>query len=163
QSWGQGYFDISEQGNVIICPGGKDKPKVDLFQLTRDLQERGIRCPLLLRFPDITYERIKLLNSCFKNAIEQYNYQGRYQGVYPIKVNQQRHLVEEIVQFGNNFDLGLECGSKPELLVVLGMNNNPNSLILCNGFKDEEYVETAILSRKLGHNILIVVERLEEL
>ncbi|MCJ8276606.1 MAG: biosynthetic arginine decarboxylase, partial [Bdellovibrionales bacterium] len=162
-TWGKGYFDVNNKGNVIVCPEGTDKPKVDLFELTQDLQERGIRCPMLIRFPDITKERIKLLNSCFQKAIDEYSYEGTYQGVYPIKVNQQRHLVEEIVEFGNNHNLGLECGSKPELLIVLAMVNNPNSLILCNGFKDEEYVETALLSRKLGRNTLIVVERLEEI
>lgn len=162
-TWGKGYFDVNENGNVIVCPEGKENPHVDLFELTKDLQERGIRCPMLIRFPDITKERIKLLNNCFQTAIDEYQYQGSYQGVYPIKVNQQRHLVEEIVAFGNDHNLGLECGSKPELLIVLAMINNPNSLILCNGFKDEEYIETALLSRKLGRNTLIVVERIEEI
>jgi arginine decarboxylase len=162
-TWGSGYFDVNEKGNLIICPQGKDAPHVDLLELTEELQERGIRCPMLLRFPDITHERIKLLNNCFTNAIEKYEYHGRYQGVYPIKVNQQRHLIEEIVEIGEEYNLGLECGSKPELLVVLAMMSNPQALILCNGFKDQEYIETAILSRKLGRNTIIVVERLEEL
>lgn len=162
-TWGNGYFDVNEAGNLIVCPEGKSKPHVDLLELTTELQERGIRCPMLLRFPDITRERIKLLNGCFASAIESYNYQGHYQGVYPIKVNQQRHLIEEIVDLGEQYNIGLECGSKPELLVVLAMTTNPNALILCNGFKDQEYIETAILSRKLGRNTIIVVERLEEL
>ena len=163
ETWGRGYFDINERGNVIICPRGENGPKVDLMELTNDLKERGIRSPMLLRFPDITKERIKLLNECFAKAINEYNYKGRYQGVYPIKVNQQRHLVEEIIRFGETHSLGLECGSKPELLVVLAMLNNPKSIVICNGFKDAEYIETAILSRKLGRNTIIVVERLEEL
>lgn len=162
-TWGNGYFDINEAGNMIVCPQGKDKPHVDLHDLTLELQERGIRCPMLLRFPDITHERIKLLNQCFANSIEKFEFKGNYQGVFPIKVNQQRHLIEEIVDLGENYNLGLECGSKPELLVVLAMMTNPNALILCNGFKDQEYIETAILSRKLGRNTIIVVERLEEL
>lgn len=162
-TWGNGYFDVNDSGNLIVCPQGKDKPHVDLLELTEELQERGIRCPMLLRFPDITHERIKLLNSCFEQAINNYEYQGRYQGVYPIKVNQQRHLIEEIVDLGEKYNLGLECGSKPELLVVLAMMTNPQALILCNGFKDQEYIETALLSRKLGRNTIIVVERLEEL
>ncbi len=162
-TWGSGYFDVNEAGNLIVCPEGKGKPSVDLLELTEELQERGIRCPMLLRFPDITHQRIKLLNQCFGNAIEKYEYKGHYQGVYPIKVNQQRHLIEEIVDIGEEYNLGLECGSKPELLVVLAMMSNPQGLILCNGFKDEEYIETAILSQKLGRNTIIVVERLEEL
>ena len=95
--WGKGYFDVNNNGNVIICPEGKEKPHVDLLELTEDLKERGIRCPMLIRFPNITNERIKLLNNCFAKAIKEYDYKGKYQGVYPIKVNQQRHLVEEIV------------------------------------------------------------------
>lgn len=162
-TWGSGYFDVNEAGNLIVCPEGKEKSSVDLLELTEELQERGIRCPMLLRFPDITHQRIKLLNQCFGKAIEKYEYKGHYQGVYPIKVNQQRHLIEEIVDIGEEYNLGLECGSKPELLVVLAMMSNPQGLILCNGFKDEEYIETAILSRKLGRNTIIVVERLEEL
>lgn len=162
-TWGKGYFDINNKGNFVVSPQGIEKPHVDLLELTEELQERGIRCPMLLRFPDITHERIKLLSHCFNNAIENYDYKGQYQGVYPIKVNQQRHLIEEIVDIGEQYNLGLECGSKPELLVVLAMMTNPNALILCNGFKDEEYIETAILSRKLGRNTIIVVERLEEL
>lgn len=162
-TWGHGYFDVNPKGNIVVCPRGENGPKVDLLELTNDLKERGIRTPMLLRFPDITKERIKLLNECFARAINEYNYKGRYQGVYPIKVNQQRHLVEEIINFGESHSLGLECGSKPELLVVLAMLNNPKSIIICNGFKDPEYIETAILSRKLGRNTIVVVERLEEL
>ena len=162
-TWGSGYFSVNSKGNMIVCPEGEEGPSVDLLELTKDLQERGIRCPMLIRFPDITKQRIKLLNDCFAKAIDEYNYNGRYQGVYPIKVNQQRHLIEEIAEFGDHHDLGLECGSKPELLVVLAMMNNPKALVLCNGFKDEEYIETAILSRKLGRNTIIVVERIEEL
>ena len=161
--WGKGYFDVNSAGNLVVCPEGIDKPHVDLRELTDELLERGIRCPMLLRFPDITYQRIKLLSDCFATAISNYEYQGHYQGVYPIKVNQQRHLIEEIVELGDQFNLGLECGSKPELLIVLAMMTNPQALVLCNGFKDEEYIETAILARKLGREIIIVVERLEEL
>ena len=162
-TWGAGYFDINQSGNLIVCPQGKDESHVDLLALTEELQERGIRCPMLLRFPDIIHERIKLIDDCFAKAIEKYGFAGTYQGVYPIKVNQQRHLIEEIVSLGEAFNLGLECGSKPELLVVLAMMTNPQALVLCNGFKDEEYIETALLSRKLGRNTIIIVERLEEL
>lgn len=163
ETWGLNYFTINEEGNVTVCPQGDRGPKVDLLSLTNDLKERGIRPPMLLRFPDITKERIKLLNNCFQKAITKYNYKGTYQGVYPIKVNQQRHLVEEIINFGEGHSLGLECGSKPELLAVLAMLTNSSALMICNGFKDPEYIETALLSLKLGRNTVIVVERLEEL
>lgn len=162
-SWGSGFFDINEKGNMMITPQGPNGPSVDLLELTQDLQERGIRVPMLIRFPDITKARIDLLAQCFAKAIEDNAYKGSYRGVYPIKVNQQRHLVEELVKFGNPNRLGLECGSKPELLVVLAMMTTPNALIICNGFKDQEYIETAILSQKLGRNTIIVVDRASEL
>ena len=162
-SWGSGYFDVNAAGNVEITPAGKAGPSVDLLELATDLQERGIRLPMLIRFPDITKSRIDLLNRCFGRAIEDCGYKGSYRGVYPIKVNQQRHLVEELVKFGSHHRLGLECGSKPELLVVLAMMGTQDALIICNGFKDTEYIETAILSQKLGRNTIIVVDRMVEL
>src|SRR6185369_8948223 len=119
--------------------------------------------PMLIRFPDITKTRIELLAKVFQKAIDDNGYKGSFRGVYPIKVNQQRHLVEELVKFGQFTRLGLECGSKPELLVVLAMMNTPDALIICNGFKDQEYIETAILSQKLGRNTVIVVDRFSEL
>lgn len=148
---------------MVVTPQGPNGPSVDLLELTQDLKERGIRVPLLIRFPDITKARIELLSTCFTKAIEDNGYKGSYRGVYPIKVNQQRHLVEELVKFGHASRLGLECGSKPELLVVLAMMSTPDALIICNGFKDQEYIETAILSQKLGRNTIIVVDRASEL
>ncbi len=162
-SWGSGFFDINEKGNIMITPHGPSGPCIDLLELTQDLQERGIQVPMLIRFPDITKSRIELINGCFNKAIEDNSYKGSYRGVYPIKVNQQRHLVEELVKFGYSAKLGLECGSKPELLVVLAMMTTPDALIICNGFKDQEYIETAILSQKLGRNTIIVVDRMVEL
>ncbi len=162
-SWGSGFFQINEKGNVEVTPQGANGPNVDLLELTQDLQERGIRVPMLIRFPDITKSRIELLGTCFAKAIEENGYKGSYRGVYPIKVNQQRHLVEELIKFGAANRLGLECGSKPELLIVLAMMTTPNALIICNGFKDVEYIETAILSQKLGRNTIIVVDRMVEL
>jgi arginine decarboxylase len=162
-AWGSGFFDINEKGNMMVTPHGPTGPCVDLLELTQDLQERGIRVPMLIRFPDITKSRIELLGQVFRKAIEDQGYKGSYRGVYPIKVNQQRHLVEELVKFGASARLGLECGSKPELLVVLAMMNTPDALIICNGFKDQEYIETAILSQKLGRNTIIVVDRMSEL
>ncbi|MES2856960.1 MAG: arginine decarboxylase, partial [Bdellovibrionota bacterium] len=162
-SWGSNFFGINEKGNMVVTPSGDNGLTVDLLELTQDLQERGIRVPMLIRFPDITKSRIELISKCFSKAIEDNAYKGSYRGVYPIKVNQQRHLVEELVKFGAPSRLGLECGSKPELLVVLAMMTTPNALIICNGFKDVEYIETAILSQKLGRNTIIVVDRASEL
>lgn len=162
-SWGNGYFRINDKGNVSITPMGEQGPSVDLYDLTQDLLDRGIRVPIMIRFPDIIKSRIELINSCFAKAISDHSYKGGYCGVYPIKVNQQKHLVEELVKHGRDKRMGLECGSKPELLVVLALMNTPNALVICNGFKDTEYIETAILSQKLGRHTIIVVDRFEEL
>jgi len=162
-NWGNGYFRVNNAGNVSVTPMGANGPSVDLFELTQDLLDRGIRVPIMIRFPDIIKSRIELLNSCFQKAFADHGYKGEYCGVYPIKVNQQRHLVQELVKYGRGFKMGLEAGSKPELLVVLALMNTENALIICNGFKDTEYIETAILSQKLGRNTIIVVDRREEL
>ena len=162
-NWGNGYFRINESGNVAVTPKGINGPGVDLFELTQELQDRGIRIPIMIRFPDIIKERVHLLHTCFQKAFVDHNYKGQYRGVYPIKVNQQRHLVQELVKFGKDVNLGLECGSKPELLVVLSLMNSPNGVIICNGFKDSEYVETALLAQKIGREIIIVVDRKDEL
>ena len=162
-NWGANYFRVNERGNVAVTPHGAGGPQIDLLELTQDLQERGICVPILVRFPDITKARIELIANCFHKAIQEYGFNGNYSGVYPVKVNQERHLVEELVQFGVNSRLGLECGSKPELLVVLAMMSTPNALIVCNGYKDYEYIETALLAQKLGRKIIIVVDRMSEL
>lgn len=162
-NWGNGYFRVNPSGNVAVTPMGANGPSVDLFDLTQDLLDRGIRVPIMIRFPDIIKARVQQLHSCFQKAFADHNYRGNYCGVYPIKVNQQRHLVQELVKHGKGIGLGLECGSKPELLVVLALMNTENAVIVCNGFKDAEYIETAILSQKLGRNTIIVVDRKEEL
>lgn len=162
-SWGNGYFRVNKSGSVSVTPMGQTGPNVDLYELTQDLLDRGIRAPIMIRFPDIIKSRVELINNCFAKAMTDFNYKGSYCGVYPVKVNQQRHLVEEIVKHGRSRRLGLECGSKPELLVVLALMNTPNALVICNGFKDTEYIETAVLSQKLGRHTIIVVDRFEEL
>ncbi len=162
-AWGNGYFRANEQGRVSITPRGSEGPAVDLYELTQDLQDRGIRVPIMIRFPDIIKSRIELINGCFAKAIGDHGYKGHYQGVYPIKVNQQRQLVQELVKHGAPHRMGLECGSKPELLVVLALMNTPNAVIICNGFKDSEYIETALLSQKLGRHTIVVIDRFEEL
>lgn len=162
-NWGNGYFKINSLGNVLVTPQGNQGPQLDLYELTQDLMDRGISIPIMIRFQDIIKARVELIHSCFQKAFADHGYKGAYCGVYPIKVNQQKHLVQELVKFGKDLRLGLECGSKPELLVVLALMNTPNAVIICNGFKDVEYIETAILSQKLGRNTIIVVDRKEEL
>ncbi|MCC2679677.1 MAG: arginine decarboxylase [Pseudobdellovibrio sp.] len=162
-NWGNGYFRINNDGNVAVTPKGAKGNSLDLYELTQELQDRGIRVPIMIRFPDIINERVHLLHRCFQKAIADHSYAGQYRGVYPIKVNQQRHLVQELVKFGRDVNLGLECGSKPELLVVLSLMNSPEGVIICNGFKDVEYIETALLAQKIGREIIIVVDRKDEL
>lgn len=161
-SWGGGYFHINQAGNVEVT-AFKGKPGLDLYRLIQDLRDRGVRPPILIRIPNIVQTRVGLISQCFQNSIRENGYQGNYTGVYPIKVNQQRHLLEEIVDFGKSNSLGLECGSKPELLIALAFMDTPNAHVICNGFKDVEYIETALLSQKLGRSTFIVVDRVAEL
>ncbi|MCB0349581.1 MAG: biosynthetic arginine decarboxylase [Bdellovibrionales bacterium] len=161
-NWGGGYFRINPAGNVEIA-SAKDKAGLDLYKLIQDLRERGVRPPILIRIPNLVQDRVTLISNCFAHAIREANYTGNYSGVYPIKVNQQRHLLEEIVDFGKENRLGLECGSKPELLVALAFMDTPDAVLVCNGFKDVEYIDTALLSQKLGRQTFIVVDRLAEL
>lgn len=162
RQWSQGYFAINSKGAVEVV-GDKTCGPLDLFKLVQDLKARGVRLPILLRFSNIIQSRIELLHQCFDKAIKDENYKGAYSCVYPIKVNQQSHLVKEVVRFGQNYNMGLECGSKPELLITLALTNNNQAFIVCNGFKDREYIETALLAQKLGKNIFIVIDRYEEL
>ena len=161
--WGEGYFGINEAGRLEVHPPGDDRLRVDLLELVQDLKRRGLRTPLLIRFSDLLASRVTQLVTSFETAIEQYGYQGRFRGVYPIKVNQQRQVVEEIIQFGASKGIGLEAGSKPELLVALALLDTPDALIICNGYKDRAYIETALLAQKLGRTPLIVIDRFEEI
>ncbi|HZL19382.1 MAG TPA: biosynthetic arginine decarboxylase [Polyangia bacterium] len=161
--WGNNYFSINDAGNVQAHPAGADAAKIDLKELVDEVARRGIGLPLLIRFSDILQSRIVELNETFKRAIAEYGYKGDYKGVYPIKVNQHRYVVEEIVQFGRPYHYGLEAGSKPELLAVMAMLDDEEALIVCNGYKDEEYIETALMASKLGRTVLIVVEKFSEL
>jgi arginine decarboxylase len=161
--WGAGFFRVNAAGNVAMTPPGLPSTRaIDLKILIDDLQRRGIQLPILVRFTDLVRARLETLVTAFGNAIREYEYQGRYRGVYPIKVNQQRHLVEDLVRFSEPHHLGLEAGSKPELMVVLAMLEDPEALIICNGYKDREYIEMALLARKLGRNCIIVVEKSDE-
>ena len=163
QSWGDDYFSINDRGHVLVTPAGLNGPSLSLCDLVEDLQRRGYELPMLLRFSDILKHRIHKLCDSFKAAIQEHGFKGRYRGVYPIKVNQQRDVVEELVEFGRPFNLGLEAGSKPELLVALAYTSNADALIICNGYKDQKYIETALLAQKLGRYPIIVIDRFEEL
>ncbi len=162
-SWGRGLFRVADSGNLIATPYGPDGGAIDLCALVRELDQRGIQAPVLLRFTDTLRQRIQALAGAFHEAIRSYGYRGRYRGVYPIKVNQQRRVVEDVVRFSAPFHLGLEAGSKPELLVVLTMLDDPEALIICNGYKDDEYIATALLAQKLGRHPVIVLEKFTEL
>ncbi len=160
--WGLKYFSINEKGHVQVTPRVGCAP-VDLKDVIDELKIRDVSAPVLLRFPDILDDRIQKISSCFKKAANEYSYTGQNFIVYPIKVNQMRQVVEEIVSHGNKYNIGLEAGSKPELHAVLAVNTHTNSLIVCNGYKDEDYVELALLAQKMGRRIYLVVEKLNEL
>src|SRR3954470_24371101 len=164
EGWGAGFFDINEQGHVVVRPDkGRPEHAIDLFEITNDLEEQGIALPVLLRFSDILRSRIEALTTRFDQAREEFGYTGGYTTVYPIKVNQQRHVVEEIVEFGKAHQVGLECGSKPELQAILGLAENTEHMIICNGYKDEEFMRLALTGQKLGHRVFIVLEQLSEI
>jgi arginine decarboxylase len=164
EGWGAGYFDINERGRVIVRPN-PDRPDLtaDLRDLAHDLEGQGIALPVLLRFSDILKSRIETLSERFDASMKEFEYTGGYTTVYPIKVNQQRHVVEEIVKFGQTHGVGLECGSKPELQAVLGLSESTEHLIVCNGYKDHEFMRLALTGQKLGHKVFIVLEQVSEL
>ena len=162
--WGSGFFDINARGHVIVRPDlAHPDREIDLFDLANDLEEQGVQLPVLLRFSDILRSRLDALTARFDHAREEFAYSGGYTTVYPIKVNQQRHVVEEIVEFGSPHGVGLECGSKPELQAVLGLAEHTNHLIVCNGYKDEEFMRLALMGQKLGHQVFVVIEQLSEI
>ncbi len=160
--WGEGYFSINNAGNIIIEPKGKGHESLDLPHLLDELKGRNLSTPILLRFDDILEDRIKKLHHAFELAIDKYHYSNRYQGVFPIKCNQQRHVVEEIVTIGEKWHFGLEAGSKAELLIALSLIKDPKAFLICNGYKDTRYIETAILSRQLGIQPVVVIEQSNE-
>jgi arginine decarboxylase len=162
KGWGEPYFSINAAGHVTVSPQGDRGGSLDLYDLVNALQQRNLALPLLIRFSDILEHRIERLNACFAKAIARYNYPGAYKGVFPVKCNQQKHLVEDIVRFGQPYQFGLEAGSKPELMIALAMLDNPGALLICNGYKDREYIETAMLAQKLDQTPIIVLEQVEE-
>ena len=160
--WGLTYFSINEKGNMQVRPAHDFAPVV-LREVLDELQLRDVSAPMLLRFPDILDSRIQKISNCFRKAADEYGYKGTNHIVYPIKVNQMRQVVEEIVSHGCKYNVGLEAGSKPELHAVLAVNTHSNSMIICNGYKDQEYVELALLAQKMGRKVFVVVEKLNEL
>ena len=160
--WGLKYFSINEKGHVQVTPAPGCAP-IDICDVMDELKLKDVSAPILLRFPDILDDRIRKISDCFRRASEEYEFSGQSFVVYPIKVNQMRQVVEEIVSHGNKYNIGLEAGSKPELHAVLGLTSHANSIIICNGYKDEDYVELALLAQKMGKRIFIVVEKLNEL
>jgi len=164
EGWGAGFFDINDRGHVVVR-ANKDHPEhdLDLYDISMDLEEQGMALPVLLRFSDILRSRIESLTTRFDQAREEFGYGGGYTTVYPIKVNQQRHVVEEILEFGKSHGVGLECGSKPELQAILGLSETTDHLLVCNGYKDEEFMRLALMGQKLGHQVFIVIEQLSEI
>src|ERR1700744_601801 len=161
--WGAKYFDINEAGHVVAKPLQDAGASVDITDVVEEARSRGLKFPLLIRFQDILRHRVESINLAFRNSIAEFNYQGSYRGVFPIKVNQLREVVEEILDAGKPFNFGLEVGSKPELFAGLALQNQMGSLIICNGYKDAGFIKMAILGIKLGKKVIMVVEKLEEL
>src|SRR6188768_4108272 len=163
QRWGAKYFDINEAGHVVATPLQEAGASVDITDVIEEAKGRGLRFPLLIRFQDILRHRVESINRAFRTSITEYNYQGKYRGVFPIKVNQLREVVEEILDAGKPFDFGLEVGSKPELFAGLALQKDMGSLIICNGYKDASFIRMALLGTKLGKRVIMIVEKLEEL
>ncbi len=166
QNWASGYFGINEAGNVEVYPEGRGEhegPRIDLNELLGQITRRGVASPILLRFDGILRGRVRDLNNAFERARAEYGYTAAYRSIYPIKVNQQRHVVEALLEGGRPYDMGLEAGSKPELLAVIALRNASSSLVVCNGYKDREYVEMALLATKLGIDPVLVIEKYSEL
>ncbi|MGC1309826.1 MAG: biosynthetic arginine decarboxylase [Phormidesmis sp.] len=160
--WGEPYFAINAAGHVTVSPLGDRGGSLDLKELVEGLKQRDFQLPLLIRFSEILEDRLQRINACFAKAIARYSYDGVYQGVFPVKCNQQRHIVEDLVRFGKDYQFGLEAGTKPELMIALASLNTPGALIICNGYKDDSYIETAMLGQRLGQKTIIVLEQVEE-
>ena len=161
--WGSGYFGVNPAGHITVHPEGEAGPAIDLIKVAERARERGLHFPLLIRFHDLLRHRVRAINEAFAEAIKSARYKGEYRGVFPIKVNQMREVVEEILDAGEPYHYGLEVGSKPELFAALAHHRDPESLLVCNGYKDAEFIRTALLGRKLGKKVILVIEKVEEL
>ena len=156
EGWGAGYFGINAEGHMVVRPDKSSQHSIDLKHLVDDIQSKGYSLPVLIRFSDILKSSIAGLAEAFQKASQEHQYKGTYHGVYPIKVNQQRQVVEEIVKFGRPYNIGLEAGSKPELHAILAIMDNPEALLICNGYKDEAFIRLALMGQKLGKKVFIV-------
>lgn len=163
REWGNGYFGINSKGHLEVAPTQDENLVADVYEIVQHLRRKGIRTPLTLRFPQILNDRVEEVNEGFRKAIREFGYEGSYQGVYPVKTNQTKEVVEELVKAGHKYRYGLEAGSKPELMIALNMDLHPEALILCNGYKDETFIRMALLARKAGRNVVITVEKMTEL
>ena len=163
EGWGTGYFSINADGNVVAKPLQEEGGDIAILEVVNEARARGLPFPLVIRFQDLLRHRVQSVNRAFDNAITEFNYGGKYRGVFPIKVNQLREVIEEIVDAGQSSHFGLEAGSKPELVAALAMHKDPESLIICNGYKDPAFIRIALMGRKLDKLVIIVVEKLEEL
>ena len=161
--WSDGYFTVNRKGNMVVLPSRSNDQKIDLMEIVAEAKERKLGFPLTVRFHDLLRDRVETINKAFADAIETMGYRNVYRGVFPIKVNQLREVVEEILDAGKRWHFGIEAGSKPELMAALAFHDDPDSLIICNGYKDTAFVRTALLGRKLGKTVILVVEKLEEL
>src|SRR4051795_10717232 len=161
--WGTGYFSINAAGNAEVRPLQEKGGAIDILEVVNEARERGLGFPLVLRFQDLLRHRVQAVNCAFQNAMTEFGYKNHYRGVFPIKVNQLREVIEEIVEAGEEFHFGLEAGSKPELIAALAMHTDVQSLVICNGYKDGAYIRSAMLGRRLGKSVIIVVEKIEEL
>src|SRR5919197_5585710 len=162
EGWGNGYFTVHSSGNIEAKPLQDNGGSIDLLEVVNEARARNLSFPLLIRFQDLLRHRVESINRAFQSAISEFGYQNHYRGVFPIKVNQLREVIEEIVDAGEHFHFGLEAGSKPELVAALAMQKDPESLIICNGYKDPGFIRIALLGRKLGKPVIIVAEKLEE-
>jgi arginine decarboxylase len=162
ERWGSGYFDVNEAGHVTVAPLQEDGATISIYEVLQEAMAEGLQAPLLIRFHDIVRHRVSMLNGAFARAIEDNRYGGEYRGVFPLKVNQMREVVEEILDAGRPFHYGLEAGSKPELFAALAVHEDPESLIICNGYKDSNFIRMALIGRKLDKKVVIVAEKLSE-
>lgn len=161
--WGGGYFGVNESGNVQIFPTQDTSTPIDIMDLVAEAKAHGLSFPMVLRFQDLLRHRVQTINKAFASAIEEFKYGNVYRGVFPIKVNQLQEVVEEIMSAGEAFHFGIEAGSKPELLAAMAIHRDPESLIICNGYKDVQFIQNALLGTRLGKRVILVVEKLEEL
>ena len=161
--WSEGYFNIDKDGNLVACPKKEGSHHIVIQKVIDEMRSQGVSLPAVIRFHDILRSQVRSLNNTFRNIIEDADYEGRFFGVYPVKVNQMREVVEEVIDAGSKYDYGLEAGSKSELLAVLAYNTNPNSLTILNGYKDEDYLRLALMGRKLGRKVIVVIEKFSEL